>query len=73
MKRIETKLRTSDPAFAANRERMQGLVGELRERLAWARAGGPEDARARHVERGKLLPRQLVEALLDPGTAFLGL
>src|SRR5215510_8856847 len=73
MRRIETKLRTSDPAFAANRQRMQGLVDELRERLAWARAGGPEDARVRHAERGKLLPRERVEALLDPGTAFLEL
>src|SRR5215510_7604931 len=73
MRRIETKLRTSDPAFAANRQRMQGLVDELRERLAWARSGGPEDARARHTARGKLLPRQRVEALLDPGTAFLEL
>jgi 3-methylcrotonyl-CoA carboxylase beta subunit len=73
MRRIETKLRTSDPAFAANRSRMQGLVDELRERLAWARAGGPEESRTRHTERGKLLPRERVEALLDPGTAFLEL
>jgi len=73
MRRIETKLRTSDPAFAANRQRMQGLVDELRERLAWARAGGPEDVRVRHAERGKLLPRERVEALLDPDTAFLEL
>jgi acetyl-CoA carboxylase carboxyltransferase component len=73
MKRIESKLRSGDPAFAANRARMQGLVNELRERLAWAQAGGPEDARTRHTARGKLLPRQRVEALLDPGTAFLEL
>jgi acetyl-CoA carboxylase carboxyltransferase component len=52
---------------------MQGLVSELRERLAWAQAGGPEEARTRHTARGKLLPRQRVEALLDPGTAFLEL
>src|SRR5215470_16385823 len=73
MRRIETKLRTSDPAFAANRQRMQGLVDELHERLAAAQAGGPEEARQRHTERGKLLPRQRVEALLDPDTAFLEL
>ncbi len=73
MRRIETKLRPSDPAFAANRERLEALVGELRERLAWAHAGGSEEARTRHAARGKLLPRERVEALLDPGTAFLEL
>src|SRR5512144_2181726 len=73
MKRIESKLRISDPAFATNRVHMQELVSELRERLAWAQAGGPEEARTRHTARGKLLPRQRVEALLDPGTAFLEL
>jgi len=73
MKRIESKIRTSDPVFTTNRQRLQGLVDELRERLAKARTGGPEDVRARHAERGKLLPRQRVEALLDPDTPFLEL
>src|ERR1700687_2259874 len=73
MGRIESKLRPSDPAFAANRARMQGLVDERRERLAWARAGAPEETRTRARERGKLLPRERVEALLDPGTAYLEL
>ena len=73
MSRIESKLRPSDPTFLANRQRMQGLVDELRERLAWAQAGGPEESKRRHTERGKLLPRDRVEALLDPGTAFLEL
>src|SRR5438309_11397114 len=52
---------------------MQRLVAELRERLAKARLGGPERARERHVKSGKLLPRDRVERLLDPGTAFLEL
>src|SRR5436309_4999994 len=52
---------------------MHALVAELRERLAKARAGGPERARQRHVAAGKLLPRDRVERLLDPGTAFLEL
>src|SRR5712691_9575286 len=52
---------------------MQRLVAELRERLAKARLGGPERARERHVKAGKLLPRDRVERLLDPGTAFLEL
>ena len=49
------------------------LVGDLRQRLSLARAGGPEKARARHVERGKLLPRDRVDALLDSGSPFLEL
>jgi acetyl-CoA carboxylase carboxyltransferase component len=73
MRRIETKLRPSDSAFAANRARMQELVNELYERLAWAHAGGPEETRVRHAARGKLLPRERVEALLDPDTPFLEL
>lgn len=73
MARIETKLRPSDPTFQANRQRNEALAAELRERVAAAQAGGPEEARRRHTERGKLLPRQRVEALLDPGTPFLEL
>src|SRR5467141_1651766 len=52
---------------------MKRLVAELRERLAKARLGGPERARERHTKAGKLLPRERVERLLDPGTAFLEL
>jgi len=73
MARIESKLRPGDPAFQANRQRNEALAAELRERLAVAQAGGPEDARRKHTERGKLLPRQRVESLLDPGTAFGGM
>ncbi|MDQ2952735.1 MAG: hypothetical protein M3R54_10790, partial [Chloroflexota bacterium] len=52
---------------------MTALVADLRERLAKARLGGPERSRQRHVAAGKLLPRDRVERLLDPGTAFLEL
>ncbi len=71
--RIDAKVRAGDSAFAANRQRMEELVRELRERLAWARQGGPDEARTRHSSRGKLLPRERVDALLDPGTPFLEL
>ena len=47
------------------------LLDDLASRRARAARGGPESARERHVERGKLLPRDRVEALLDDGTAFL--
>src|SRR5258708_1704498 len=49
------------------------LVEQLRSKLATAALGGPERARERHVSRGKLLPRDRVDGLLDPGSAFLEL
>jgi 3-methylcrotonyl-CoA carboxylase beta subunit len=49
------------------------LVDELQARLSSARRGGPQRSRQRHVERGKLLPRDRVDALLDPGSPFLEL
>jgi len=73
MRRIESKIRPSDPAFVENRRTMETLVGELRERLRAAQAGGPEEHRRRHKERGKLLARERIDALVDPGTAFLEL
>jgi len=69
---LQTTVRR-DEAAVANRETMQRLVTELRERLAKARLGGPDRARERHTKAGKLLPRERVERLLDPGTAFLEL
>jgi 3-methylcrotonyl-CoA carboxylase beta subunit len=70
---LRSTVDTTADDFAANREHHAALVGQLREHLARVALGGPERARARHVERGKLLPRQRVEALLDPGTPFLEL
>jgi len=49
------------------------LVADLRAKLAAARLGGPERARVRHVERGKLLPRDRVDDLVDPSSPFLEL
>ncbi|HME79344.1 MAG TPA: carboxyl transferase domain-containing protein [Mycobacterium sp.] len=58
---------------AANREQHLALVAELRAKLAAAAVGGPARARERHVSRGKLLPRERVDGLLDPGGPFLEL
>lgn len=70
-------LRThADPSAEshAQREREHAeLVDDLREQLDAARLGGPEKSRQRHVERGKLLPRDRVDALLDRGSPFLEL
>lgn len=63
----------SDIAEVRPPEGHRALVADLRERLALARLGGPERSRARHVERGKMLPRDRVDALLDPSSPFLEL
>ncbi len=52
---------------------LASLVEELRERTAQVRLGGSESARAKHTARGKMLPRDRVDALLDPGSPFLEL
>ncbi|MGO1264743.1 MAG: carboxyl transferase domain-containing protein, partial [Brevibacterium aurantiacum] len=57
----------------ANAEAHAELIAELRERIQVTALGGPEKSRQRHIDRGKLLPRERVEHLLDPGTAFLEL
>jgi 3-methylcrotonyl-CoA carboxylase beta subunit len=59
--------------FRANAAAMKALVDELRERRAEAALGGPERSRDRHVAAGKLLPRDRVMTLLDPGAPFLEL
>jgi 3-methylcrotonyl-CoA carboxylase beta subunit len=59
--------------FARNADAHRALVSDLRARLAAAGRGGPERARVRHVARGKLLPRERVDALLDPSSPFLEL
>jgi acetyl-CoA carboxylase carboxyltransferase component len=68
---LESRVEPRSAEFAENRSRMDGLVAELRERLAAARQGGGEEAVRRHREQGKLMVRDRVEKLLDPGTPFL--
>src|SRR5213595_2555787 len=59
--------------FARNAEAMKALVADLRGKLEAAMQGGSEEARARHVARGKLLARERIGLLLDPGSPFLEL
>ena len=59
--------------YRANLEANLALVEDLRPQLERVAAGGGERARGRHVERGKLLPRERVDRLLDPGAPFLEL
>ena len=73
---METLRSTIDPSserFRANEAHHRASARELAERRATAARGGPERSRERHTARGKLLPRDRVEALLDPGTALLEL
>src|SRR5512146_201328 len=68
---LESHVDAASAEFRANAAQMDGLVAQLRERLAAARAGGGEDAQRRHREQGKLPVRERIERLLDPGTPFL--
>ena len=70
---IESKIDVEGVDFQANRCAMLSLVDELKDKVAQAALGGSEAARERHRSRGKRLPRERVEALLDPGTPFLEL
>ena len=63
----------SGEEFRTNAAALDGLVAGLRRDLTTVRLGGPAASRERHVARGKLLPRDRVDALLDPGTPFLEL
>ena len=70
---IETRINTRSEDFQANSAAMQVQIDDLRAKLAQVSQGGSEVARKKHVSRGKLLPRDRVEQLLDPGTPFLEL
>ena len=73
MAALTSSVDSKSKEFRANAAAMAALVEELRRRREEAALGGPEKARERHVKRGKLLPRERVMRLLDPGTPFLEL
>ncbi|KAF0852631.1 mitochondrial branched-chain amino acid degradation methylcrotonyl-CoA carboxylase beta subunit [Andalucia godoyi] len=70
---IDGSVDTSSEAYRKNYAYNHGLAQTLQQRIAHVKLGGDEKAREKHVERGKLLPRQRVELLLDPGSPFLEL
>jgi 3-methylcrotonyl-CoA carboxylase beta subunit len=70
---LGTGIDPNSAQFIANAERNRALVQELQTRIALAALGGGETARQKHVSRGKLLPRDRVHGLLDPGSPFLEL
>ncbi|MDP6951321.1 MAG: carboxyl transferase domain-containing protein, partial [Alphaproteobacteria bacterium] len=73
MTTLQTTLDTRAPGYAENAARIAALVEDLHSEVAKAKLGGGESARERHLERGKLLPRDRVRLLLDPGSPFLEL
>src|SRR5215472_11281506 len=70
---LDSPADTKSLEFRANAARMRELVDELKRRRAEAALGGPARARERHLARGKLLPRDRVLRLIDPGSPFLEL
>ena len=68
---LKTKIDTGAKDFRANTGHMEGLAADLREKIAKITLGGPERSRQRHLKRGKLLPRERIDLLLDPDTPFL--
>jgi 3-methylcrotonyl-CoA carboxylase beta subunit len=71
MPALASQLSVRSEEFRLNAEAMRALVDDLNARLAQVAQGGGDAARAKHVARGKLLPRERVEMLLDPDTPFL--
>ncbi len=70
---LHSKIKTEDPEFQSNKEAMQTLVQDLIAKTATISLGGTEKARQKHTERGKLLARDRINALIDTGTPFLEL
>jgi len=70
---LQTQLNSRSADFLANAAALQAAVDDLRVQLKKSAAGGGDKARAKHVARGKLPPRERVQMLLDPGTPFLEL
>ncbi len=73
MATIKSKINTRAADFAENAEHMQAQVNDLNDKLETIKLGGGEKSRDRHTGRGKLLPRDRVNAVLDPGSPFLEL
>ena len=68
---LKTSINPRSEDFLNNREAMQNIVSDLQEKVSRLAQGGSEKAREKHVARGKLLPRDRIKNLLDPGSPFL--
>ncbi|HEX5130553.1 MAG TPA: hypothetical protein VFV90_12445, partial [Usitatibacter sp.] len=70
---VKSRLDTAAAPFTANAAHHRALADELRAHVARVAEGGGAEAQKKHTSRGKLLPRERVRGLLDPGTPFLEL
>ena len=68
---LDSQIDTRSPEFQANAAQLRAVVDDLKLQMAQAALGGGDKARAKHTERGKLLPRERIRALLDAGSPFL--
>ena len=68
---IASQIDPRSPEFQTNAAHLRSAVDDLKKQLAHVALGGGEKARTKHTERGKLLPRERIRALLDPGSPFL--
>jgi 3-methylcrotonyl-CoA carboxylase beta subunit len=68
---LESKLSPRSDDFKANAAAMQAVVDDLKAKIEKIALGGGDEARSKHLARGKLLPRDRVQMLLDAGTPFL--
>ena len=73
MDRLPSRVNRADPEFSERKKHNEALIAQLRERLATASNGGGGKYVDRHRSRGKHLPRERIERIIDPGTAFLEL
>ncbi len=73
MAQLRSSMDTRSAAYADNRVHMESLIADLRDKVAKIQLGGGEAARERHVQRGKMLVRDRIKRLLDPGSPFLEL
>jgi len=71
MPRLVSKIDPASERFRSNHTRLAALTADLRTQMERAALGGGEDARRKHTSRGKLLPRERVQTLIDPGSPFL--
>src|SRR5438477_9013295 len=71
MSALKSQINPRSAEFRANAERMKTLVDDLKEKIATVTVGGDQAARDKHASRGKMLPRERVRTLLDPGSPFL--
>jgi 3-methylcrotonyl-CoA carboxylase beta subunit len=71
MPQLDSKINTKSQEFADNAANMQRQVDDLHDKIAQIKQGGGEKSNKRHTDRGKLLPRERINSLLDPGSPFL--